>query len=65
MSVLEIVRVRRVANVEACWRGTYTKKLESFESLAWYDSHNFHFAQECNLWGREPRWKWQCHGCDA
>ncbi|KAH4412406.1 hypothetical protein HBI38_057730 [Parastagonospora nodorum] len=38
---------------------------ESLQSLAWYHRDKLHFAQERYLWRRQPRWKRQCHACDA
>lgn len=46
-----------VASIQSWWGGvdegsTYTQKLESFESLPWYDSDELHFAYKRNLRGR-------------
>jgi hypothetical protein len=40
---------------------TYTKKLQPFESLAWYDRHKLHLAQESYLGRGQPRRKRESH----
>lgn len=40
---------------------TYTKKLQPFESLAWYDRHKLHFAQESYLGRGKPGRKRESH----